>query len=42
MAREMKKPEKARGKREKITTKNKPGGPSTPGAKKARRKKRGR
>lgn len=38
MPKKMKKPKKAAGKRKKITTKNAPGGPMTPGAKKKRKK----
>ena len=36
----MTKPKKAKGARKKITTKNAPGGPQTPGAKKKRKKKK--
>ena len=34
----MKKPKKAKTKPKRITTKNKPGGPKTPGAKKRKKK----
>jgi hypothetical protein len=34
----MKPPQKAKGKRKKIKTKNPPGGPRTPGAKKKKKK----
>ena len=35
--RKMPKPKKAKGKRKKITTKNPPGGPRTPGAKRKKK-----